>query len=235
MDRPLIMVVDNDLTLISTITARLISDRYDVVILGDGQEVLRKYIEFEPNLLIIDIDLPCIRGFELYKTIKQLSDMPILLIGHHIDSLISKARLSLGSDNYFIKPVSGERLSLVINSLLSNYQKKEGKFINSTKIQCLIPRGFLVIDNLARRVILNDRDISVTENEYRILWELTNNKGRALMNSELLKRVWGEQYLRESGYLYTYIRRLRIKLESNPYKPKCIINIPKFGYRFDCQ
>jgi two-component system KDP operon response regulator KdpE len=99
---------------------------------------------------------------------------------------------------------------------------------------CKVSKGNLEIDYQARRMILAGRDIRLTDIEFRLLWELVSNEGKAITYAELLTKIWGADYQHEKGYIHTYIRFLRKKIEAEPDNPKHLINIPRVGYRFDC-
>lgn len=94
--------------------------------------------------------------------------------------------------------------------------------------------GLLVIDYYARRASLAGKEIRLTDIEFRLLWELVSKEGKAIPYSELLTKIWGADYQKEKGYVHTYIRFLRKKIEADPDNPKHFINIPRVGYRFDC-
>jgi len=100
-------------------------------------------------------------------------------------------------------------------------------------IACKPTNGLLVIDYYARRASLAGKEIRLTDIEFRLLWELVSNEGKAIPYSELLTGVWGADYKRETNYLHNYIRFLRAKIESDPNHPQHLINIPRVGYRFD--
>ena len=101
-------------------------------------------------------------------------------------------------------------------------------------IICKTTNGLLVIDYQARRVILAGKEIRLTDTEFRLLWELVSNEGKAITYGELLTKIWGTKYREEKGYVHTYIWFLQLKIESDPNNPKHLINIPRVGYRFDC-
>jgi two-component system KDP operon response regulator KdpE len=102
------------------------------------------------------------------------------------------------------------------------------------KIECKILQGELLVDFEVRQVTLAGKEVSLTETEFRLLWELVSNAGKVMTYSELLSNVWGKDYMEATNYVQNYIRLLRAKIEPSPDNPRHIINIPRVGYRFDC-
>ena len=198
----------------------------DVISAKSGEEALRCLEQDPPDLVLLDIVLPGIDGFEVCQEIRRISDVPIVMVSAR-DSEVDKVRgLEMGADDYITKPFSHLELLARVRAVLRRYQNQlpaVGETFES---------GDLRVDYASRQVTVCDRLVRLTPTEYSLLFHLTRNAGRVLPHHTLLAKVWGREYTDEIDYLKVYIRRLRQKLEGDPENIGQIISERGVGYKF---
>ncbi len=198
----------------------------DVISAKSGEEALRALEQDPPDLVLLDIVLPGIDGFEVCQEIRRISDVPIVMVSAR-DSEVDKVRgLEMGADDYITKPFSHLELLARVRAVLRRYQNQlpaVGETFES---------GDLRVDYASRQVTVCDKLVRLTPTEYSLLFHLTRNAGRVLPHHTLLAKVWGREYTDEIDYLKVYIRRLRQKLEGDPENIGQIISERGVGYKF---
>jgi len=198
----------------------------DVVSAKSGEEALRYLEQDPPDLLLLDIVLPGIDGFEVCQEVRRISDVPIVMVSAR-DSEVDKVRgLEMGADDYITKPFSHLELLARVRAVLRRYQNQlpaVGETFES---------GDLRVDYASRQVTVGGKLVRLTPTEYSLLFHLTRNAGRVLPHHTLLAKVWGREYTDEIDYLKVYIRRLRQKLEGDPENIGQIISERGVGYKF---
>jgi two-component system KDP operon response regulator KdpE len=178
----------------------------------------------KPDIIILDLNLPDIAGFEVLKEIRSFSNVPIIILTVRAEEKDKIKGLELGADDYIVKPFSPAELLARIRTVL---RRTEVLPLNEP----LINLGELTIDPGARKVTLEGEEIRLTPTEYKLLYLLAMNKGRVLTHEVLLSRVWGEEYLDSPDCLKACIRRLRGKIEKDPPNPRIILT-QRWGYMF---
>jgi DNA-binding response OmpR family regulator len=198
----------------------------DVVSAKSGEEALRLLEQDPPDLILLDIVLPGMDGFEVCQEVRRISDVPIVMVSAR-DSEVDKVRgLEMGADDYITKPFSHLELLARVRAVLRRYQNQlpaVGEVFDS---------GDLRVDYASRQVTVGGRVVRLTPTEYSLLFHLTRNAGRVLPHHTLLAKVWGREYTDEIDYLKVYIRRLRQKLEGDPESIGQIISERGVGYKF---
>ncbi len=198
----------------------------DVISAKSGEEALRALEQDPPDLVLLDIVLPGIDGFEVCQEIRRISDVPIVMVSAR-DSEVDKVRgLEMGADDYITKPFSHLELLARVRAVLRRYQNQlpaVGETFES---------GDLRVDYASRQVTVGGKLVRLTPTEYSLLFHLTRNAGRVLPHHTLLAKVWGREYTDEIDYLKVYIRRLRQKLEGDPENIGQIISERGVGYKF---
>jgi len=179
-------------------------------------------------VVLLDVALPDADGFEVLKRIREISDLPVLMISARGEELDKVKGLELGADDYLTKPFGSLELSARIKAVLRRARSLPpvsgaGKF----------EAGNIAINYASREVYLAGGQVKLTPIEYKLLYQLTRNAGHVLLHDDLLTKIWGPEYLGELDYLRIYIRRLREKLESNPQQPRHILTERGIGYRFE--
>ena len=198
----------------------------DVTAAKSGEEALQQLERDPPDLILLDIVLPGMDGFEVCEDVRRISDVPIVMVSAR-DSEVDKVRgLEMGADDYITKPFSHLELLARVRAVLRRCQNQlpaVGETFDS---------GDLRVDYASRQVTVRDMPVRLTPTEYSLLFHLTRNAGRVLPHHTLLAKVWGREYTDEIDYLKVYIRRLRQKLEGDPENIGQIISERGVGYKF---
>jgi len=222
-----VLVVDDEPETVKYLSANLRVRGYDVLCAYDGREALKLCDEQDFHLIILDLMLPGIDGFQICRTIRERSSVPILVLsalGREKD--IVKA-LDLGADDYLTKPFGVGELLARVRAVL-----RRAAPATPTPLHPPITIGDLTLDFAERRVTVGGNAVRLTPTEYALLAYLAINRGRVLSHRALLQSVWGAEYGDETEYLWTYVRRLRNKIEPNPAEPYYVLTEPGVGYRF---
>jgi len=198
----------------------------DVVSAKTGEEALQQLERDPPDLILLDIVLPGIDGFEVCEDVRRISDVPIVMVSAR-DSEVDKVRgLEMGADDYITKPFSHLELLARVRAVLRRCQNQ------IPSVGEVFDSGDLRVDYASRQVTVRDKPVRLTPTEYSLLFHLTRNAGRVLPHHTLLAKVWGREYTDEIDYLKVYIRRLRQKLEGDPETIGQIISERGVGYKF---
>jgi DNA-binding response OmpR family regulator len=217
-----VLLVDDDPQLIRLVKANLESSDYRVLFALDALSALRIVDHEMPDLLVLDVMLPGIDGYELCRRVREVSTVPVIML----TAKVVKG-LKLGADDYVTKPFNVQELLARIEAVL----RRAGSPAE-LNVPRIFVQGDVSVDLLRRRVTVAGREVPLTLTEYKLLSELVTNAGRIMLHRELLTRVWGIEYQDESEYLRAYIRHLRQKIEPDPHQPKYIISKPGIGYLF---
>ena len=222
-----ILIVDDDQDLARIVQLSLEREGYQTVIATSGLEGLQEAYRLQPDLVILDIMMPGMDGWEVCRRLKEMSNVPILMLtakGTEVD--IVKG-LQLGADDYLTKPFSVAELIARIQALL----RRTGSRSKTDKPSIFSIRN-LTID-LNRRLVMRDGElVDLTPTEFKLLECFVTHRDRVLPHRFLLTEVWGPEYIDETNYLKLYVRYLRQKLEENPADPQLIVTEWGVGYRF---
>jgi len=198
-----------------------------VISTAEGRKGLSLAETESPDVIIIDLGLPDIDGFEVVKDIRAFSNVPIIIVTVRDDEMDKVRGLELGADDYITKPFSHMELLARIKAVLRRAHMPE---LQAEERSLYSPR--LTIDFTTRTVTVNGQPVRLTPTEYNLLHYLVLNEGIVLTHRALLERVWGEEYSDSPEYLKVYIQRLRNKLEEDPGNPKLLISERGLGYKF---
>ena len=222
-----ILVVDDEPSIRRFLRANLEAKDYRVLAAVDGAEALQT-IEMElPDLVILDIMMPKMDGFEVCRQLREWSQIPIIMLSARGDESDKVKCLELGADDYITKPFGASELIARVRAVL-----RRTKATGALPTQPSFISGDLEINFVERQVTVAERDVRLTPTEYNLLQELVLNANKVLTHSMLLGKVWGPEYGQEKEYLRVFIGRLRRQLEPEPENPKYIITIPGVGYQF---
>lgn len=224
-----VLLVDDDPQLVRLVRANLESVGYRVLTAMEASTALQLVEREIPDLIILDIMLPGVDGYELCQRIREFSDTPIIMLTAKVEDADKVRGLKLGADDYLTKPFSVPELLARIEAVLRRTRV-------SDEVKALPPFdcGGVTVDFIRRRVMVRGQEISLTLTEYKLLSQLVNNAGRVMLHGELLAKVWGPEYRDELEYLRAYIRHLRQKIEDDPHQPHYILSKPGIGYIFVC-
>ena len=222
-----ILVVDDELSIIKFLRANLEAKGYDVFTAMDGAEALQNFEMELADLVILDIMMPKMDGFEVCRRLREWSQVPIIMLSARGDDSDKVKCLDLGADDYVTKPFSARELIARVRAVLRRTEAS-ATMPTMSSFTC----GDLKIDFVQRLVTVADKEVRLTPTEYSLLQELVLNAGKALTHTHLLNKVWGPEYREDTQYLHVFVRRLRAKLEPAPTNPKYIVTIPGVGYQF---
>ena len=225
-----ILIVEDDSDLSELIKIQLTDNDYEVEQVLNGKVALKKALENSYSLIILDIMLPEVDGFEICQSVRlENQQVPILMLTAKAEEADKIMGLEYGADDYLTKPFSIKELVARVKALLRRSSTSEAE--DSSKLD-MMDFGELIIYPQKRSVQLDDKLIELTSKEFELLLLFAKNPGRAYSRQELLDVVWGYQY---SGYSHTvnsHINRLRSKIEKNPSDPKFITTVWGMGYKF---
>ena len=222
-----ILIVDDDAALVKVLSLSLEREGFEVITALGGAEALRKAYESRPDLVILDIMMPHMDGWVTCRRLREIADMPIIMLtakGNESDIVHG---LDLGADDYITKPCSSEELKARIRALLRRAQSAD-----KTNWQVAYDDGWLKVDLSRQQVMVNGEPVDLTPTEFRLLSCLIQRSGQVVPHKELLTEVWGPEYSDQVSYLSVYIRYLRQKIEQNPSQPTYILTKWGMGYRF---
>ncbi len=226
MKKTRILIVDDEPETIKYLSANLRARGYEVLTAEDGRTALQVFQESVVDLIILDIMMPGPDGFEVCQAIRRQSNVPIIMLSARGREKDVVRALDLGADDYLTKPFGVEEMLARVRAVLRRAVQAP------TAPRPPLTIGELTIDFAARRVTVSGREIQLTPTEYDLLSHLALNAGRVLTHRALLQAVWGPEYGDETEYLWTYIRRLRRKIEPDPTTPRYILTHPGVGYSF---
>jgi DNA-binding response OmpR family regulator len=226
MAKQTILLIDDDVTLLELLAEHVQMAGYRPVVAEDGQRGLRLAAETEPDLVILDVMMPVIDGWEVCKRLRENSSVPIIMLtakGQEMDKLRG---FRLGVDDYVTKPFSFAELVARVGAVLARGGRAPGAVHQVT-------RDDLIIDFDQRRVTVADQVVDLTWTEYHLLEVLARHAGRTVPAESLLIEVWGPEYAGEVKHVKHYIWALRKKIEADPGYPRHIITERGFGYRLE--
>jgi len=227
MERPCVLIVDDEVGVIRTLRASLEASGFETLVAMDGCEALEAIKEHSPDILILDILMPRMDGFEVCRRVREWSKIPIIMLSALHDEEEKVKCLDLGSDDYVCKPFDLSELIARVRAVLR--RATEANIVRSNP---LFTSGGLTVDFVKRRVTVNGNEIRLTLTEYSFLRELVLNAGTVLTHKYLLNKVWGPRYVCEIEYLRVFANRLRAKIEPDPARPKHIVTVRGVGYKF---
>jgi len=222
-----VLIIDDDVTLTTVIQLRLEQEGYEVIIANSGVEGLRQAYDAHPDLVILDIMMPGLDGWETCQRLREISDVPIIMLTAKDGEMDMVRGLELGADGYISKPFSTKELLARIQALL-----RRTRLPSSPTRPAVYTDGDLVVDFAKHRVTVRGKRVNLTPTEFRLLSCLVRNAGRVIPHEALLAQVWGPEYIGEIQYLKLYIRYLRQKIEEDPSKPQYILTEWGIGYYF---
>ena len=229
--RPLVLVVDDDRTLRRLCETTLKSE-YRVLLAGDGEEALRLLYQHRPELVLLDISMPVMDGWETCRRIRQLCDTPVIMLTAREAAEEVVRGLDAGADDYVTKPFHPAQLRARIRAVLRR-QRRAGNANGSGPDVLSFDDGKLVVDRVRRLAVVRGKEVELTTTEYKVLELLALHSGQVLAHNQILEQVWGPEYLGESDYVKTYVAHLRRKIEESPSAPVYLHARRGMGYYLD--
>ena len=221
-----ILVVEDDPNIVDLIRSNLAVRGFETLVSTDGNRVLQTLETEQPDLILLDLMLPSVDGFELCKQVRERSSVGVIVVSARGGDHDKVAALNLGADDYLTKPFSIDELLARIAATLRRTRLAPVE-MQSTLIALT---EHLEMDLANRQVTRDGTELHLTPTEFALLRELVVNRGKLLTHAQLLRRVWGPGYETEIEYVRVYVRRLRAKLEPED-GPPLILTQPRVGYR----
>jgi len=231
-----ILVVEDELTLLETLSYNLRHQGYEVNIASDGNTALKIARDNHPDLILLDIMLPGMDGFEVCRVLRQEMNTPVLMLTARDDEIDRVVGLEVGADDYLTKPFSMRELLARVKALLRRVRLIREEIDTSaspTGESQSMTFGNLVLDISRREARLNNLPLSLKPKEYELLVFLAQHRGQVLTRETILERVWGWDFIGDSRTVDVHVRWLREKIEPNPSNPERIVTVRGAGYRFE--
>jgi two-component system, OmpR family, KDP operon response regulator KdpE len=220
------LVVEDDPNIVDLIRANLAVRGFDTVVSVDGSKALQLLETEDPDIVLLDLMLPEVDGFDLCRQIRERSPVAIIVVSARGGERDKVTALHMGADDYMTKPFSIEELLARITATLRRTRPQAPP----EQVTQVIAIGDITIDLAGQQVRRKNQPVHLTPTEFALLRELAVNRGKLLTHAHLLRRIWGHGYETETEYLRVYVRRLRAKLEDEDSAP-LILTQPRAGYR----
>lgn len=222
-----LLIIDDDAKLVQALELYLSKAGYEVITAADGLEGLQEMYAHRPDLIILDIMMPKMDGWKACRRIREVSDVPIIMLTARGQEYDKVKGLKQGADDYVAKPFGLKELAARVEAVL-----RRTRLPPPTEGAVLYADEELVIDSERWEVSRGGEPLELTATERRLLFYLVHNAGRVLTHRQLLERVWGPEYIDEVDYVKLYIWRLRQKIEEEPSQPRYILTERGIGYKF---
>lgn len=226
-DAKLILIADDEARMRRFMQMNLELEGYRVIEASNGLEAIDQVREELPDLVLLDVMMPELDGFEALRIIRETSQVPVIMLTVRDEEDDKVKGLELGADDYVTKPFSPRELSSRIKAVLRRAETE-----SPTTQSLVVVDDYLQIDFNRRQVFAGGEEIKLRPTEYRLLYHLVNNAGYTLTHEMILSKVWGYEYRDESHYVRLYITYLRQKIEPDPANPRYILTERGVGYRF---
>lgn len=222
-----IMAVDDEPDILDLLEKALRIEGFPTVIKIDtGMKAVNACKEIQPDIIILDVMLPDIDGYEVCRQIRQFSHCPILFLSSKNDELDKILGLAVGGDDYVTKPFSPKEIAYRVKAQLRRMEYRQSPCVSQT-----IEIGALTIDTDGCRALKDGRDLELTAREFEILQYLAENKGRVISRERLYEAVWNEDSFGCDNTVMVHIRHLREKMETDPTAPRYLITMKGLGYK----
>jgi len=225
-DRPHILVVDDEPQITRVLRTSLSAQGYDIRVANSGEMALEIMKDWSPSLIITDLSMPSVDGIELTRSVRAVSQVPILVLSVRDQERQKVEALDAGADDYITKPFG-------MNELLARVRANLRRVPAESEADPVIGIGDFHIDTAARRVTVRNREVRLTPKEFELLVYLARRPGKVVNHRSLLAAIWGGQSTEQVEYLRVFVGQLRKKLEPDAASPRYIVTEPWVGYRFE--
>ena len=223
-----ILIIEDEENILEAVKYTLTQEGYDVFTSVDGEDGLEKAQEIKPDLVLLDVMLPKMDGFEVCRILRKDLEMPVFMISAKAEEIDRVVGLEIGADDYITKPFSMRELVVrVRNSLRRAALSSEVDDLEILKF------GELEIHLTSHMAIVSGEEVSMKPKEFDLLYLLASNKGRAFTRDQILQRLWDREYIGDVRTVDVHVRWIREKIEVNPSRPAKLVTIRGVGYRFD--
>jgi DNA-binding response OmpR family regulator len=223
-----VLLVDDEPRIVKFLKLRLQASGYEVLTANSGSVALEQVQSQEPDLLVLDVVMPGMDGFEVLRQLRAVSSVPVIVLSAKEASTDKIKGLKLGADDYLAKPFSPDELVARIEAVKRRQTPgQDRKVIDFSSL------GKITVNLKKHLVVVDGQEIPLTRIEWLLLSELARNAGKLMLYGELLTKVWGPEYRDDVQILRTWVSRLRNKIEKDPAHPVIIRTVPKTGYMID--
>ncbi len=223
-----ILIVDDELPILNFLNLKLENAGYEVLIANNGTEAFAQVQAQKPDLLVLDIMMPGMDGFETLKRIRSISPVPVIILSAVETNLYKVKGLNLGADDYLAKPFHPDELTARIEAIRRRMVPEENRdSVESIKL------GNATLNLKNHKLAVNGKEIPLTRIEWLLLYELARNRGKIMLYGDLLVKVWGAEYRNDVQILQSWVSHLRHKLDKEIGSPGLIRTVPKAGYTID--
>ena len=226
-----ILLVDDETLITDSLTYSLKREGFQVEAVADGNSALEAARQMEPDLIVLDLMLPDISGFEVCRRLRTFTTAPVIMLTARSEEIDRVLGLEVGADDYLAKPFSFRELLARLNALLRRVALDRQASQPAPETPALTMR-MLTLDPAARRVVKGENDLQLSAREFDLLHVLMKNAGRAMSREDLISQVWGDDWTGDPRTLDVHVRWLRIKIEEDPANPEYIQTVRGYGYRF---
>ncbi|MCQ2535482.1 MAG: response regulator transcription factor [Lachnospiraceae bacterium] len=223
-----VLVVDDEKLIVKGIRFSLAQDGMDVDVAYDGEEALNKVKENDFDLVLLDVMLPKMDGFQVCQAIREFSDVPVVMLTARGDDMDKILGLDNGADDYITKPFNILEVKARIKAIMRRSEKKEAPIQKTSRIT----EGDITVDLDSKRFFVNGKEISLTTKEFELFYLMMQNPGKIYSRQSLLTTVWGDDYPGDERTVDVHVRRLREKIEDVPAEPKYVHTKWGAGYYY---
>jgi DNA-binding response OmpR family regulator len=225
-----ILVVDDEPAQLRLAEQALAGRGYEVIKASSGQEAVRLIYERKPDLVLLDVMMPEIDGWQTCRLMREVSNVPVIMLTgkRYAEDDIVRG-LECGADEYLAKPVGNRELLARVRAALRRAGSTSGRH---DRKKVYFSNDYLTVDVAERKVTVNGQKLRLTPREFRLLALLVENADRVLSHQQLLENVWGWEYINDVDYVRIYVSHLRQKIEPEPSRPRYILTEPGVGYSF---
>lgn len=228
MNSEKILIIEDEENILEAVKYTLTQEGYDVFTSVDGEDGLEKAQEIKPDLVLLDVMLPKMDGFEVCRILRKDLEMPVFMISAKAEEIDRVVGLEIGADDYITKPFSMRELVVrVRNSLRRSALNRQVDDLEILKF------GELEIHLTSHMAIVSGEEVSMKPKEFDLLYLLASHKGRAFTRDQILQRLWDDEYIGDVRTVDVHVRWIREKIEVNPSRPEKLVTIRGVGYRFD--
>ena len=222
-----LLIIEDDADLVKALELYFSRAGYEVVTAANGLEGLQVLYKERPDIVILDIAMPKLDGWEVCRRIRELSQVPVVILTARVQEDERVKGLKLGADDYVVKPFSLKELDARLEAVL-----RRARAARPMKEGVIFANNELVIDSDRLIVTREGRHVELTPTELRLLLFLAENEGRVLTHKQMLEKIWGAEYVDDVDYVKLFVYRLRRKIESDAENPRYILSERGIGYRF---
>jgi len=224
---PLVLAVDDESSILRIIEMQLVSEGFEVQTASTGEEAIEKLTAIDPDILVLDVMMPGMDGLQVLAWVRKVSTVPVVLLTGQAQDRQKISGLNRGADDYLTKPFNPEELAARVRAVLRSTMQEQQESRGVLKV------GDVTIDLDSRLVLKGTQPVSLTRTEWNLLNYLAQRAGKVILGTDLLRNVWGPEYVEDNQMLRVWISRLRSKLEGAGGRRSLLTTISGVGYRLN--